>query len=343
MPKRQIAGIDISAIASALPSGIADTEFFAQLYGQKEVARVARGTGIRSVRCADGLTTTELVHAAAEHLLADYPIDRSAIDGLVVVTQTPDTWSPGTAFAIHHLLELDENCFVMDINAGCSGYVNGLIQAASLIASGACSNVLLCTGDVNTRLVDGREHQVRMLFGDAATATLLRSGAKSLQFIYGADGSGRGTLGVPLTYGKADKVSATVHSLKMDGAAVMSFALHRVPQAIHALLDEMGLAKDDVNLFALHQPNEFIVNYLRNGLGVDKNILPVDVDGIGNTNSSSIPLLLSRRDWDEKVSRCHIVLSGFGVGLSWNALHLDLSATKIVRPVVVNSDSSGSS
>ncbi|EHC5873787.1 ketoacyl-ACP synthase III [Salmonella enterica subsp. enterica serovar Eastbourne] len=341
MLARKITGIDISAIASILPSGIANTEFFAQLYGEKESARVTRGTGISSIRHADGITTTELIHGAVEHLLANYPIDRKAIDGLVVVTQTPDTWSPGTAFSIHHLLELDENCFIVDINAGCSGYVNGLIQAASLIASEACLNVLLCTGDVNTRLVDDREHQLRMLFGDAATATLLGPGTKSLQFIYGADGSGRGSLGVPLTYEKTDNVSATVHSLKMDGMAVMSFALHRVPQAINSLLEEMELAKDDVDLFALHQPNEFIVNYIRNSLGVDKKVLPVDVDEIGNTNSSSIPLLLSRRNWDERESRRHIVLSGFGVGLSWNALHLDLSGTKIIKPVVMGSSSSG--
>lgn len=143
---RNISGVRIKAITAAIPSEVLGSEFFSTLYEEKEVARVARGTGISSIRSANGLTTADMIAAAARHLFGNAPLNSADIDGLIVVTQTPDDWSPGTAFEIHHRLELSTNCFVVDINSGCAGYVNGLIQAASLVAAGACSNVLLCTG-----------------------------------------------------------------------------------------------------------------------------------------------------------------------------------------------------
>jgi 3-oxoacyl-[acyl-carrier-protein] synthase-3 len=330
---KHISGIKIAAITASIPSKILDSEFFSTLYGEKEVARVTRGTGIGSIRSGVGLTTADMVEAAASQLLCNVSLDKSDIDGLIVVTQTPDDWSPGTAFAIHQRFGLSTNCFLVDINSGCAGYVNGLIQAASLVASGTCSNVLLCTGDINTRLVDDDDQRVRMLFGDAASATLVTRGRDALHFIYGADGSGRSHLGVQMNYEKRNKAIGTIDCLKMDGAAVMSFALRRVPEVLTTLLSEKGIQKDDIDLFALHQPNEFILKYIRKILNLSENNLPVDVDGIGNTNSSSIPLLLSRRDWENERGRRNIVLCGFGVGLAWNALHLDLSHTKIIKPV----------
>jgi 3-oxoacyl-[acyl-carrier-protein] synthase-3 len=332
MVTKTISGIHVKAITAAYPSEIIGTDIFSSLYGEKEVARVVRGTRISSVRSAKGMNTSDMISSAAEHLLGSTDINRNEIDGLVVVTQTPDDWSPGCAFAIHQKLNLDTNCLVMDINAGCAGYVNGIIQAASLVASGACTNVLLCTGDINTRLVDDDDYKIRMLFGDAASATLITSGTDSLDFIYGADGSGRRLLGVPLKYEKMKNKMGEIGCLKMDGAAVMSFAIKRVPEIINALLDEKGINKDEINLYAMHQPNAFILNYITNILGIDPKKLPIDVNGIGTTNSSSIPLLLSRRNWQEEPLRQNIILCGFGVGLSWNALYLDLSHTNIIKP-----------
>lgn len=335
MQTRQISGVTLSAIQSVLPEKIIGESFFSELYGEKEVARIVKGTGIGSVRSADKATTTsDMISTAAKQLLAGLNIDACKVDGLIVVTQTPDDWSPGTAFAVHHKLELAIDCFTMDINAGCAGYVNGLIQAASLVAAGVCRNVLLCTGDINTRLLDDMDHQVRMLFGDAASATLVTRGDDTWYFSCGADGSGRHHLGVHLDYAKRAGESAVVHSLKMDGAAVMSFALRRVPETIKKLLKDREISKDDVDIFALHQPNEFILNYIRKILEIDEKKLPIDVDGIGNTNSSSIPVLLSRCEANANKHK-KAILCGFGVGFSWNSLMLDLSKTIIAPPMII--------
>lgn len=335
MVARRISGVSIKAITAALPSGTIGAAEFAAMYGEREVARIVRGTGIGSIRSAAGKTTSDLIVAAGARLMRGWGIEAGEIDGLIVVTQTPDDWSPGCAYVVHHHLELSTHCYVADINAGCAGYVTGLIQAASLVASGACRNVMLCTGDINTRLVDDRDHQVRMLFGDAASATLVTVGDDTLHFVSGADGSGRSLLGATLRYEKGAGRVGTIHSLKMDGAAVMSFALRRVPEVINTLLKEQGKGINDIDLFALHQPNRFILDYIRNRLGVAPERLPVDVDGIGNTNSTSIPLLLSRRQAEADEARRSVVMCGFGVGLAWSALLADLSETRVLAPVEV--------
>lgn len=334
MISRKINGIAIKALTAALPKNIADLDYFSTLYGVKEAERVAKGTGIRSIRYSDGASTTDLITAASINLLDHLSISKDEIDGLVVVTQTPDTWSPGTSTAVHKNLDLSTHCLTVDINSGCSGYVSGLIQAASLVASGACSHVLLCTGDVNTRLIDDHQHQLRMLFGDGASATLISKGEGSIQFISGTDGVGAEVLGVPLSYDKKSSTAATVNTLKMDGAAVMSFVLKRVPQVLADLLKEGCEEKENIDFFALHQPNEFILKYLRKILKLDEESLPIAIDGIGNTNSSSIPILLSKRNLENKKDK-KVVLCGFGVGLSWNAMLVELGETRIVPSVEV--------
>ncbi|MNC35877.1 3-oxoacyl-[acyl-carrier-protein] synthase 3 [compost metagenome] len=228
---------------------------------------------------------------------------------------------------------LSENCFLLDLNSGCSGYANGLIQAAALVKAGVCKNVLVCTGDVNSRVIDDKEYQSRMLFGDAASVSLITSGEDTFTFVYGADGKGRKSLGVGMHYQKEGAISGTVGYLKMDGAAVMSFALKRVPEAIDTLLSESNVDKNEIALYALHQPNELILGYLRDVMSLNDEQLPADVDGIGNTNSTSIPLLLSRKDWSH--SRKNIIICGFGVGLSWNAMLINLEKTKIIKPTIV--------
>ncbi|MBD1582311.1 3-oxoacyl-ACP synthase III family protein [Pseudoalteromonas sp. S16_S37] len=334
MAMKTISGIRIEAISAALPATTIGSEEFAALYGQKEAARVARGTGISAIRTADGLSTQALISAAAQQLLRNVDVTLEEIDALIVVTQTPDSWSPGTAFAVHSELGLKSNCYVATINDGCAGYVNGMIQAASLVSSGAYKKVLLCTGDVNTRLVDDADYQVRMLFGDAASATLISQGEETVSFINGTDGSGKDMLGVKMNYEKAPQSTASVATLKMDGAAVMSFALKRVPEVVSALLNQVGVNKDQVDLFALHQPNEFILNYLINLLDVEPSKVPIDVNGIGNTNSTSIPLLLTRHIPTSELS--NIVLCGFGVGLAWNAMHVTLANTALIEPVEIS-------
>lgn len=337
MTMRTISGVAIRAVTAALPERLVTQDDFGKLFGDKEVARIARSTGIGAIRAAGSLHTSDLILAACRHLLAHNVYRPEEIDGLIVVTQTPDSWSPGVGFMVHHELGLPQHCLVLNVSAGCSGYVTALLQAGSLIASGACRNILLCTGDVTTKILDERDRHVKMLFGDAASATLLTAGEGSLRFMNGTDGSGRDSLGSNIEYATAagTRVAAMIHSLRMDGTAVMNFALNRVPAIIKGLLHEIGLTPATVDLLVLHQANAFMLNYLRRMIGVEADKMPVDVDGIGNTSSTSIPIVLSRHAAIGSAQAEHVVLCGFGAGLSWGAVSVDLRNTVALAPCYV--------
>ncbi|WP_445177890.1 3-oxoacyl-ACP synthase III family protein [Pseudomonas sp. McL0111] len=329
-----IAGVAIRAVTAALPERSVTLDDFAELFGAKEVARIAKSTGIQSIRETRSLHTSDLMIAACRNLIDQGHCSAQEIDGLIVVTQTPDSWVPGVGFIVQQALGLPQHCLVLNVAAGCSGYVSALVQAGALISSGACKKVLLCTGDVTTKILDERDRHVKMLFGDAASATLLEPGEGTFEFICGADGSGGDALQSDITYAKDESshTCATIQRLQMDGTAVMNFALNRVPQTVKALLQATGLTPASLDLLVLHQANEFMLNYLRRMIGVAVEKMPVDIDGVGNTSSTSIPIVLSRHPAMGTPQAEHVVLCGFGAGLSWGALKVDLRYTHAVPP-----------
>jgi 3-oxoacyl-[acyl-carrier-protein] synthase-3 len=111
----------------------------------------------------------------------------------------------------------------------------------------------------------------------------------------------------------------------MDGAEVLSFTLREVPAAIAALLDKAGLVQDDVDYFVLHQANRFMLDTLRKKIGVAPERMPLHLEHVGNTVSSTIPLaLIGMREAGQLVAGKRLMLVGFGVGYSWAATILHL-------------------
>lgn len=336
MKLRKFSDVEIRAVCGALPAQHMDQAAFAQRFGEKEVARICQNTGIYSKSVAGELTTSQLMVAASVKLLSEASIERCDVDALVTVTQTPDSWSPGVGFHVHGALGLSQDCSIFDLNAGCAGYITALLQASTLISSGAYQCVLVCTGDVTTKLLNPEDRHVALLFGDGASATLLCKGRGQLSFICANDGQGHDTLGTRLSYTDA---GVKVHDLHMDGAEVMNFALAKVPSTIKTLLDRLSLQKSDVDQYIFHQANAFMLNYLQRILKLTKEQVAIDIDGIGNTSSSSIPLVMSRSNTVGTPLARNMVLCGFGVGLSWGALHADLSHTQCISPVILDEPS----
>ena len=100
----------------------------------------------------------------------------------------------------------------------------------------------------------------------------------------------------------------------MDGRRVFNFSMRMVPQQILACIENNGLSKDTIDLFLLHQASKYIVDNLRNRLKIPEEKAPFFAADLGNTVSSTIPLMLERYI---DVGPRTILISGFGVGLSW--------------------------
>ena len=261
-------------------------------------------------RRADGEGTNDLCERAFDALKV-LPGGAKAVDAdcVIVCTQNPDAGGlPHTSAVLHGRLGLSSDCACFDISLGCSGYVHGLAVAVSFMEANGLETGLLFTADPYSKIVDEADRNTAMIFGDAATVSLLgpiQSGENG--FLLKA--SRFHTEG-----GRAKALMRRGETLSMDGRAVFNFSAVAVPKQILSLLEAQSLTFDDIDYFLLHQGSKFLIDTIRKRLGVSAEKLPFAVQQYGNTVSSSIPLLLAGHMDDPSVGR--LVLSGFGVGLA---------------------------
>lgn len=235
----------------------------------------------------------------------------SEIECCVVVTQNPDFNIPHTSAIVHESLELSEECACFDISLGCSGYVYALSVVSSFMKDNHMKKGLVFTSDPYSEVIDEQDRDTALIFGDAATVTLLSDEAEvvPLGFDFGSKGAGYKNL---INDGK----------LHMNGRAVFNFAASKVPISVNKLLDKLKLQKTDISKWYFHQGSKYIVDTIGARLEIDSSEVVFNMYEYGNTVSSSIPILL-RDDLEQLKKGSKIVLSGFGVGLSWASAVLE--------------------
>ena len=340
MPELKISSVRVAGIASAVPRNFEDVAADSPLFGAEEALRIAKSTGISSRRVAPmGLCASDLCVAAAERLLTDLNWDRESVRAVIFVSQTPDYTLPATACLIQSRLSLSKNCAAFDVGLGCSGYVYGLWLAHSLGRTG-CERVLLLAGDTLTRIVSPLDRTARPIFGDAGSATALELECENRQaaFSLGTSGTGAENLIVPAggfrtpatteTARRVDCESGNQRSAQdifMHGPEVFAFTIREVPKLVEATLTMAGWQKDEVDFFVFHQANQFMLNHLIKRIGVPPEKMVWALDGFGNTSGASIPLAINhglRTIVDRHPRR--LLLAGFGAGLSWGGVALEL-------------------
>src|SRR5688572_14919086 len=193
MAQSTIHGVAIRGVATSVPelkfNNLRDTAAFPQ----DEVRKVVAMAGVSERRVADAATcSTDLCFDAAEALLESLSWSRDSVDGLIMVTQTPDYFMPSSSCVLHKRLGLSSRCAAFDLGLGCSGYIYGLWLAAMMLKSGGLNRVLLLHGETPTRYAAKGDRAVSLLFGDAGSATALErdSDAASWSFTLHTDGSG---------------------------------------------------------------------------------------------------------------------------------------------------------
>ena len=264
------------------------------------------GTSELAVKGPDEQSSDLCVKAAGS--LAAKGIDLEDVGLLVVCTQTPDGHGiPHTSAVVHGKLNLPDECACFDISLGCSGYVYGLSVVSAFMEANQIKRGLFFTSDPYSAIVDPADQATALLFGDAATVTLLELGGEGWQL----------TQSLFATRGKGgDAINNVSGKLSMDGRAVFNFALTAVPKQINQLMSRLGLTLDDVDRVVLHQGSRYIVDKLRERMKLPEAKVPVQLAGLGNTVSSAIPLTLEAvfaKDGDLN----RVLISGFGVGLSY--------------------------
>lgn len=236
------------------------------------------------------------------------------IDVCVVITQTPDSQLPGMAIHLQHLLGLREDAICFDINLGCSGYPYGLYIVSSLLEK-TRGKGLLITGDFSSRIIDSKDAATLPIFSDGLAVTALTYDAESsMNFSLHTDGKGSKAIHCPAK-----------GTLAMDGMAVFSFALSQIPLHVNTFIEELTLHPSDIDHVFLHQANKMISEGIIRRLDWPNASFPTTLMKYGNTSSASIPITICDYYTNSSASsNQRVLLTGFGVGLSWGSALIQL-------------------
>lgn len=298
--------IAITHIGSYIPSNrVSNIELLDKFETDENFVRNKIGVVNRAIK-EPQQKASDLCVNAFEDLCSKTDIALDTIDCCVVVTQNPDFNIPHTSAIVHGALALSESCACFDISLGCSGYVYGLSVVTAFMQANGYKKGLLFTADPYSDIIDPNDKNTALIFGDAATVTLLQanqSGLVALGYDFGSKGAGYKNL-----YNE--------NKLYMNGRAVFNFTAGVVPKSIEKVLQKLEIEKTEIDRWYLHQGSKYIVDTISMRLGLESEKVVFNMYDYGNTVSSSIPLLLNE-DLVSFQQRQKIGLSGFGVGLSW--------------------------
>ena len=318
----------VGPIAVHLPERVETNDHLQAEFPKWDLKLIESKTGIWSRHIAEpDECSSDLGVKAAEKLIREQNIDPQSIDFLLFCTQTPDYPLPTTACLMQERLSLGTHCGALDFNLGCSGYVYGLSLADGLIRSGAVKRILFVTAETYSKFIHPTDRSLRTIFGDGATATLIDAvDEPSLWgFKFGTDGSGADTLLVGSHGFRNEEQAIQPRSRKrwpsdiyMDGPSLINFTVGKIPDLVKAILEQASISKEQIKYYLFHQATFKMLDQLQQVLGVDAETMPVLLKDVGNTVSSTLPILIQQmRDNQSLTRNDKHLLVGFGVGWSW--------------------------
>lgn len=322
----------LKAISYYLPEKVVTNEELVKEFPEWSVDKVAQKVGVDARHvAAENETAGDMAERAALKLFDEYHIDPGSIDFIMLCTQSPDYFLPSTACVLQDRLGIPTSAGAFDYNLGCSGCIYGMAMAKGLIAARTAKNVLLLTAETYNKYLHPSDKSNRSIFGDGAAACLISTEgfAEIGEFILGTDGSGANNLIVKSGGSRQKNVTGRYVEddeghvwyddyLYMNGGAIFNFTLDTVPAMIAQVLEKNGLEKDHIDYYIFHQANKFMLNTIRKVCGLPKDKFYINLNTTGNTVSSTI--LIGLKDCiNSRIinSGDNIMISGFGVGLSW--------------------------
>ncbi len=342
-----IKDVAIKGISACTPSA---SDCILDIYKWGGVGNFMESTGIKARRrSSNNVTSSDLCFHAAEKLVEELGWEKTDIEALVFVSQTPDYILPATSCVLQQRLGLSKECYTLDISLGCSGWVYAISVLAALLQNGTIKKGLLLAGDTPTKICSPNDKSVWPLFGDAGTATAIEYATKwnGMQFVFNTDGKGAETIIVreggcrnpvnenslkPIDHGE-DKIRNGAQ-VELDGMDVFSFGITKAPKSVKQLCEHFGIDKDNVDIFTFHQANLMMNEMIRKKLKLPEEKVPYCMDEFGNTSCASIPLALVTREREKlQTQTVKHIACGFGVGLSWGSVYFETD--KIVVPKLI--------
>ena len=319
----------ITGVGMYVPEKVLDNKFFEAIVNTND-EWIRTRTGIKERRILENGATSDLATKAALDLLEKHNVNPEELDAVIVATVTPDMFFPATACLVQERIGA-KNAWGFDLSAACSGFLFAFQTGASLIETGRYKKVLVIGADKMSSIVDYTDRNICILFGDAGSAVLLEpSEDESIgmqKSILRIDGTGKDTLYMlgggslnPATYQTVDN---NWHYIYQDGKAVFKVAVKGMADVSAELMELSGLKSDDVAYLVPHQANLRIIDATAERMGLSKDKVMINIDKYGNTTAATIPLCLTEYYRNGKLKKGdNIILSAFGAGYTWGAIHV---------------------
>jgi len=285
-------------------------------------------TGIKQRHIvSDDEASSDLSTHVAKKLLEKRGIKPEQIDIIIVGTVTPDHLTPSTAAIVQNNINA-QNAWAFDLSAACSGFLFGLETGSKLIESGKYKTVMVIGVDTMTSILDFKDRETCIIFGDGAGGVILepsKSDNGIISSILRTDGSGASSLNVLAGGSRKPATEKTIanreHFIRQDGKKVFKFAVKRMADVSKEVLLKNGLNGNDIKLFIPHQANKRIIDATGERCGIPKDRVLINIDRYGNTTAGTIPIALNEAVENKLINNGdYILLSAFGSGFTWGSI-----------------------
>lgn len=313
--------IILSSIATVLGSKKVENEEVISGHDDWDTESIRKRTGIQTRYWIDGDETVEtLAVSAVQKLLKQENLQLADIDALVCATGTPLAMTPSLACRVLKELAPEKGELLMqahDVNAACSGYLYALQTAFDILRDDPSKKVVVITAETLSPMINFDDPKTSVLFGDAATATLLscehrESAVNALlnRPVLSATGVDSKVLYVP-NIGSDEKI-------EMEGLTVFKLAVRKMIDMLSEACDHHGIPVSDLDLIVPHQANERIIEAIRKTIKCPPEKMFNHIVKYANTSSNTIPFALAEL-MPTQPAGAHIGLTAFGGGFTFGA------------------------
>ncbi len=284
-------------------------------------------TGMKERRIArEDEFTSDMGLAAAQNALKAAQMAPENLDLILFATLTPDYIFPTTACLIQSKLGAVKAAAV-DVGAACTGFLYALAMAKAFIESGIYKNILIIASEKLSSVVNYKDRNTCILFGDGAAAAVISSEGRGLAIrdvSLGADGQlaelicqPAGGSRKPATH---ETVDANLHYIHMEGKEVFKHAVRRMELASREAIEKAGLKEEDISWLVPHQANMRIIEALAKRFEFPMEKVFVTIHKYGNTSASALGIALDEL-LRQKTTQPgdNILLTAFGAGLTWGS------------------------
>ena len=338
----------MAGVSACFPENVVETSDI-DLMSPEDVENFNRTVGIRRRHIAsDDVCASDMCRKAAEKLLEELGWERDSIDVLIFESVTGDYRTPPTSCILQDRMGLPDTTFCLDMPMGCCGCLYAITVGGNLLTSGNVHRALLLVGDTALRMGSLKDKSRVPLFGDGGTAIALEYDPSAPEIVVDFHTLGKGYEALMTPHGgfrhpatpesfiEEDFGNGIVRAL-INGMNVFSFAISKPPRSVEQFMEAEGIDRDkDVDFFLIHQANKMIVDRVVKKLKLPLDKTPYNIEEYGNLGGASIPSLMVTRLRDELQSGPRrLLMSSFGLGLSWATMSMTPGPMVIPAPVYI--------